>query len=157
MKQRLITSAIICVGMIAVLFLSWTPVYPAVLSFFAAVAVYEVLKVFKLEKKLFVAIPSYVIAAVMPCLAYIFDVFEIGILGVPHTFAFLLILAGTAYAFLFYLFVVLVFERGKLPFGDAASAFMAVTYIVASLSALSLMRYIDKVGLFTLRLVLISA
>ena len=157
MKQRLITSAIITVGLIAVLFLSWTPVYPAVLAFFASVAVFEVLRTFRLDKKLFIAIPSYVLSAVMPCLAYIFDTFEISIIGISHTFSFLLIFALTVYIFLFYLFVVVVFERGKMKFAEASSAFISVFYIVASFSALVLMRYIDKIGLFCLGPVLISA
>ena len=131
MKQRMITSAAICGGMIAVLFLSWTPVFPAVLSFFAAVAVYEVLKVFGIDKKLFLAIPSYLIAAVMPCLAYILDRFNVTVLGIPHNVVFLLILASVAYAFLFYLFVVTVCDRGKLAFGDAACGFITVIYIVS--------------------------
>lgn len=157
MKQRVITSVAICAGLIAVLFLSWTPVYPAVLSFFAAVAVYEVLKVFGIEKKLFLAIPSYLIAAVMPCLAYILDRFNVTILGIPHNVVFLLILAAVAYAFLFYLFVVTVCDRGKLAYGDAASGFITVIYIVGSFSALSLMRVIDDIGIFCLGLVLVSA
>ena len=157
MKQRIITAVVIAAGMIAVLVLSGTPVFPVVMSLFAAVAVYEVLKVFGLDKKYFISVPSYIIAGVMPCLAYVLDYYEVGLYGLPHSIVFLLIMAATAYVFLLYLFFVLIFERGKMEFGKAASALVIVVYVVGSFSAISLMRVIDGIGLYCLGLVLVSA
>lgn len=157
MKQRVFTSIFICAGMIVVLFLSWTPVFPLIMSIFAVVAAYEVLKVFGLEKRLFIAVPSYIIAVSMPCLAYVLDVLEASFFGIPHSAVFLLILAATIYAFMFYTFIVLICERGRMKFGDVAGAVVAVSYIVASFSAITLMRFIDDVGLYTLGLILISS
>lgn len=157
MKQRAITSLLIVVGLVAVLFLSWTPVYPIILSVFSVFAAFEVLKVFNLHFRLFLAVPAYLISAIMPCLAFILDKQKTGLFGLPANLVFLLILAATLYAFMLYLFVVAVCERGRMPFGEFASAFIMVVYMVTAFSALSLIRYIDGIGLFCLGMILISA
>ncbi len=157
MKQRAITAALITAGLIAVLVLSNTVAYPIVLSLFAAVAAFEVLKVFNLHKRLYLAVPSYLIAVSMPLLAYLFDVFDISLFGIDSHFTFLLILALTLYAFMLYLFVVAVCERGRMAFGEFASAFIIVVYLVASFSALSLIRRIADVGFFCLGMIFIPA
>lgn len=157
MKQRAITSLLIILGMTAVLFLSWTPVYPVILSVFAVFAAFEVLKVFNLHLRLFLAVPAYLISATMPCLAYILDRFDIKVFGLSPSIGFLMILALTMYALMIYLFVVAVCERGRMAFGEFASAFIMVVYMVTSFSAISLIRYIDGTGLFCLGMILISA
>lgn len=157
MKQRAITSVLIIIGMAVVLFLSWTPVYSIVLSCLAVFAVFEVLKVFNLHFRLFLAIPAYLIAATMPLLAYVFDKCALRLFGVGSHLSFLLILSLTLYAFMLYLFVVAVCERGRMPFEEFASAFIMVVYMVASFSALSLIRCINGTGLFCLGIILISA
>ena len=152
MKQRVITSIMITLGMIAVLFTSFTVAYPIVLAILAFIATYEVLRVFALHKRLFVAIPSYLVAVSMPVTAYVMtEAMGRAPLDFVH------VISLVIFSFMLYLFVVAVFERGRMPFGEFSSAFAMVTYVVASFSAISLIRYFEDIGLYCLGMILISA
>ena len=152
MKQRVITSVIIVAVMIAVLSLSWTYVYPAVLSILATVAVFEILRVFRLDKRLFVAIAAYVVAFSLPLVAYfMMDYMQL------NAGDYLLVMSLVLFMFMLYLFVVAIFERGRMPFGEFAGAFMITAYVVAAFSSLSVVRLIENVGIYCLGLVLVTA
>jgi phosphatidate cytidylyltransferase len=148
MKQRAITTAMIILGMTAVLFISSTVAYPIVLSLISFLATYEVIKVLALHKRLFVAIPSYLVAISMPIVAYLMR-------GTPMNFV--NIIALVMFSFMMYLFTVAVFEKGRMPFAEFASAFAMVTYVVVSFSAMSLVRHFEGIGLYCLGIILISA
>lgn len=152
MKQRSITSAVIVFLMIIVLFISFTPAFPGILALLSFVATYEMLKVFNLHKRLFVAIPAYLVAIAMPIVAYIMaKVMNRTALEFIHIHTLVI------FTFMLYLFVVAVFERGRMPFGEFASAFAMVTYIVTSFAALSIIRFTSPIGLYLLGMVLSSA
>ena len=138
--------------MIAVLSLSWTYVYPAVLSILATVAVFEILRVFRLDKRLFVAIAAYVVAFSLPLVAYfMMDYMQL------NAGDYLLVMSLVLFMFMLYLFVVAIFERGRMPFGEFAGAFMITAYVVAAFSSLSVVRLIENVGIYCLGLVLVTA
>ncbi len=140
--------------MIAVLLLSTTLVYPIVLAALAVIAVFEVLRVYDLQKKLTLAIPAYVIAAAMPPVAYFLRVIK----GQDET-DFIITLALVLLIFMVYTFGVAVFSKGKIPYTTLAGAFLFIMYIVCGFSAVCIIRYIvnDTVGLFCLGLILIGA
>lgn len=154
MKTRIITSIFITAVMIAVLVLSGTLVYPITLSTLAVVAVYEVLKVFGIQKRPVFAVPSYLVAAVMPTLAFVMR----AIMGRAET-EFIIILALTLFVLMIYMFAVAVFSKGAVSFSTFASAFVMVFYITASFSALSILRTIsgDVIGFLCIGMVLIGA
>ena len=154
MKTRVITGLIIILAMTAVLLLSTTPVFPITLAVLAVIAIKEVLSVHSLQKNLALAIPSYTVAAVMPVLAYAMRV----VLGKPET-SFIIILAAALFVLMMYMLGVAVFAKGKTPYSVFASAFVMVMYIIASFSAICILRYIvdDTIGLFCLGLVLVGA
>ncbi len=148
MKTRVITSIFILAVMIPVLIFSYTPVYPIALSIFCVMAVFEMLRVFGVEKRLVLSIPAYLMAAAFPTVHYFVPVSQK---------EYILLLAAAVFAYLLYLMGVGVFSRGKIaPDKDedvicrpdalsvsvVAQVFMTVTYIVVSFTALSMLRYI---------------
>ena len=152
MKTRIVTGILICLTMTAVLFLSKTPVYPITLSILAVIATIEALGVLSLKDKYILSIPAYVIAAVLPSLAYIMCV----IIKTP-IYKYVVALALVMFVYVMYLFVVAVFERGKLSFANLSAGYVFAAYITICFSALSLINYIGDIGLFCLGMVLIGA
>jgi phosphatidate cytidylyltransferase len=148
MKQRAITAVFIIIGMTATLFLSSTVVYPLVLSLLSLIGCYEVLKVFSLHRELPIAIGSYVVSSFLPALGYVLR---------SSRALYLVILCLAVYVFLFYMFAVAVFRKGKVPFGKVAAAFAMVTYVTTSFSALSIIRHFADIGLYCLGIVLVGA
>ncbi len=163
MKTRIVTSAVIIAVMIAVLCLSATPVYPLTVSILAVIAVKEVLGVVGLWNKRVISIPAALIAAVMPTLAYVMSEVRC-----DPSYRFIIALALALFVFMIYLFVVAVFSRRQeqeegesssadLSFTELSSGFVLVMYVVCCFSAISIIRYIDRIGLFCLGMVLIGA
>ena len=152
MKTRVLTGLLIIAVMTAILFVSFTIIYPIVISLLAAVAAYEMLKTLGLHKKLAVSIPAYVIAAAMPMLAYLLG----EILGKPETL-FIIILALALFVLMMWIFVVSVFMKNGTSFSDLCAGLVTVIYITASFSSLVILRYIDKIGLFCLGMALVGA
>ena len=128
MKQRLITAALIVVAMVCVLLLSWTYVFPAVLSLLAVLAIFEVLRVFNMHKHYSVSVAAYILALALPIAAYV-------MVDIGYTvWQYVLVMALALFCFMFYLFGVSVFRRGEYPFGEIAGAFMMTVYVVSSFS-----------------------
>jgi len=162
MKTRIVTSAVIIAVMIAVLCLSATPVYPVTVSILAVIAVKEVLGVVGLWRKRIVSIPALVLAAIMPSLAYVMSEVRC-----DPSYRFIVALALALFVFMIYLFVVAVFSRrvddesgdgvSELGFTELSAGFVLVMYVVCCFSAISIIRYIDGIGLFCLGMVLIGA
>ena len=148
MKRRFITAGIIIVVLTAVLFLSKFLVYPLVIALLSLVAVFELLKVLDMHKRLVVAIPSYLIAYALPTICYFVDP--------TYQHDYLLITAYVLVGFMLYLFGVSVFTKGKMSFSAISSIFMVVVYVIASFTSMSMIRYIPY-GLFCLGIILISA
>lgn len=147
MKTRVITSILIVLVAIPVFLLSGYIVYPIVLALLAGASVFELLRVHGCGKNPAVAIPSYLLALVLPISAF----FTGG-----HIMDFFLISAVAIYAFLLYMLMVAVFSKGKLLFSKAAGIFCSVAYAVLAFTALSVIRYIDS-GVFCFGTVFIAS
>jgi len=148
MKQRVFTSALIVAVMIVVLCLSWTVVYPIAMSVLALFATYEVLRVFELHKRLFVAIAAYLVAVGLPLAAYFMK---------DDPLKFIHLMSLVFFAFMMYLFLVAVCERGRMHFSEFSSAFAMEFYVVVAFSSMSIIRYFENAGLFYLGLILVVA
>ena len=152
MKTRVITSVFIGAVLIAVLMLSETPIYSIALSVLAVMAVSEIMRAYSLSDKYSLSVPAYIIAAVMPTLAYVmkrmFDIEES---------KFIIVLALALFVYMIYLFVVAVFMKGALEFATLSAGFVLVMYITACFSALSVIRYTSEAGLFNVGMVFIGA
>ena len=148
MKQRVLTGTLIFVLTVLLIIFSGYIVYPITLSLLSLIAVFELLRVMGVEKKLLLALPAYILSAAFPMIAYF-----------VKSDAFLLYLLALAAAMFVYMLLLMgygVFSRGKVPFSKIAEIFTSVTYVTVAFSSLSLMRYLDeKVGIFVIALVFI--
>lgn len=150
MLQRTLTAVgILLVALLLVIFSSYI-IFPLALSLLAIVAVYEILKVMGAHKKLALSIPAYLIAAVFPTLAYFVT---------PETnLYFILAIAATIFVYMLYLMGVSVFSKGKTTFASISEVFVSVLYVTVSVTALSLIRYLDReVGVYEVVLVFVVA
>lgn len=165
MKQRVLTSLGIGVVVIPIMILSRYIVYPIFLGVISAIAVWELLRVFGFEKRFEIAIPSYLIAGLLPAFAH--DSITHG-----DQIGYLLLVGIVVFSFLLYLAMVCVIgkeivikrneekgDEGKqkiLGFTDVASVFMSVTYVTVSFTSMSLTRYM-KNGVYIFVLVFVAA
>lgn len=165
MKQRVLTSLGIGVVVIPIMILSRYIVYPIFLGVISAIAVWELLRVFGFEKRFEIAIPSYLIAGLLPAFAH--DSITHG-----DQIGYLLLVGIVVFSFLLYLAMVCVIgkeivikrneekgDKGKqkiLGFTDVASVFMSVTYVTVSFTSMSLTRYM-KNGVYIFVLVFVAA
>lgn len=152
MKTRVITAVFITIALVAILLLSNTVAYSVALSILALIAANEVLKVYDLDKKYVISIPSYIAAFVLPTLSFIM----IEALERP-AIDFIVALSLVMFVLMIYLFVVSVFAKGKLKFDSVSAGFVLVMYITACFSALSVIRYVSKAGIFNIGMVFIGA
>ena len=163
MKIRAITSVLIIISIVPLILFSHYFIYPVILAALGVTAVYEILKVIGVSKRFSISLPAYLFAAAFPILPYFIGhefTKSVALFAAEDSVKnVLLLLAGALLIYLFYLMGGAVFSKGKVPFSKIAEIFTAVTYVVVSFTALSIIRYFDKslVGMFQLGLVFIVA
>ena len=135
MKVRILTGACMAAVMIPVLLFSQYVVYPIFLAALCLMATYEMLKVFKKEKRPEIAVPSFLLAAVYPLIPYF-----AARAGVPQKGWTMMVLGVCIY--MMYLFSVCVAHKGRMLLVEVFSTFTTVTYILIGFSALSILRYL---------------
>ncbi len=159
MKIRVLTGLGIATAGIPLLIFSDYIVYTLALALLSALGAWELLRVLSLHKKLFVSIPAYLIAASLPLFAHPLFLSTEG-----HS-SYILILAAVLFAYLLYLAAVAVFERENttgredvriLSFSDVSCAFLSVTYVTVSFTAMALTRYMTN-GVYIFGLVFVVA
>ena len=150
MKVRLLTALGILIFGLPILLLSEYIVYPIALGLLSAIAIWELLRVFGLHKLWAISVPSYVIAFVLPMLAYP------GIVPKDRHTDYVLVLALVMFLYLLYLAAVAVLDKGRLGYNRVASAFMSFVYVTVSFTSLALLRYMDN-GVYLFEMVFIGA
>ncbi len=148
MKRRVITGAIIMAIMIPVIILSKYMIYPIAIALFCIIAVNEVLGVIGASHQYSIAIPSYIISAVLPYSAY----FVPDVNKEIYMFSLVAVLLG----FMMYLFCVMIFRKDFLTYAKVAEIFTTTTYVIVSFTALSLVRYLDN-GVYCFGLIFLAA
>ena len=147
MLKRVITGIVALGILIPVLIFSDQFIFPAAVATIAAVAVFEMLKCLKMHKKLYLAIPAYIIAAVMPFLLRYINSYSIS-----FTIGFIV-----AVFMLFVVFVCVIWSHGKLPFADAMSAYVLIAYIIIAMCSVVYVRDYSEAGRFTYLLIFFGA
>lgn len=148
MKRRVFTGAIIVAVALPIIIFSEYVIYPIALSLFCLAAIHELLKVAEVTNQYSICIPSYIIALGLPFCAFFAPD--------AHREKYIYILAATVILFMLYLFALMIFRKGFLPYKKVAEIYMIVSYVVISFTALSLLRYIEH-GRFVFFLVFIAA
>ena len=164
MKQRVLTSIGIGAVVIPIVVLSRYIIYPIFLGLLAAIAVWELLRVFGLQKRYEVSIPAYAVALLLPTFAH-------SRFTGTDTSAYLPIVGAVLFAFLLYLATACVFgkeivmrrnekregkEIGVFAFGDVAAVFLSVTYVTVSFTSMALTRYMTN-GVYIFGVVFVAA
>ena len=120
------------------------------MALLAVSAVHEIEKVMGANKRLGVAVPSYIFAAAFPASAYF--------VTMSNAKDFLLILFATMFVFLLWLMAISVFSKGNFSFVQLGEVFATTVYVTVSFTSLSLLRYLDHdTGVFAVVLVFIVA
>ena len=147
MLTRIITSLVAVCVLIPALLLSDTVFFPAIIGVVAIICLYEIFKCFGYEKKWAMTIPLYLIAVAAPaCVRYVKN---------PLNVAYLAMIAAVVYGI--YLFALIVWSHGKLPFGNTVAMFLLTMYIIAALSAIVFIRDFQNSGKYIYLLIFIGA
>ena len=150
MKGRTLSSIFILSSALALVIFSKYMVYPVGLSLLAIISVFEVIRVIGAHKNLAITIPAYLVAGAFPILSYFVDK--------GNALYLLLSLAAAMFVYLFWLLGISIFSRGKITFPCVTEAFVAVLYVVVSVTSLSLIRYLERgIGVFFVVLVFVIA
>ena len=147
MLKRVITGVVAILILLPVLIFSDTIVFPIAISLISLVSLYELFHCMHTEKRLSLVIPLYAFASVAPFLMrYLYDMAE-----------FALIAFIVAALYVIYLFALVVWSHGKLPFGEAAAVFAASLYVIAAMSAITYIRDFPYGGEYLYLLIFIGA
>ena len=147
MLTRIITSLVAICVLIPALLLSNTVVFPIAVAVVAVIGLYELFKCLGYEKKWALTTPLYLVAAAAPtCVRYIKN---------PLSIAYIAMIAIVAYGI--YLFALIVWSHGKLPFGNTVAMFLLSMYIVAALSAIVFIRDFQGIGQYIYLLIFLGA
>ncbi len=149
MKVRILTSIGIAVFGLPLLIFSDYAVYPIALGVLCAISAFELLRVLGMHKRLTVAIPTYILAALLPFFSY--EPF-FGIGGSTY----MLILALAIFCYLLYLAGCAVLSRGRLSFSSLSAIFTATAYVTVCFTSMSLLRYMQN-GEYLFELIFIGA
>ncbi len=150
MKVRLLTALGIAIFGIPLLIFSDYIIYTVALGVLSGIAAWEMLRVFGMQKRYAVSVPSILLSALMPLFA--FDYF----IPAGKQTTYILIMALAVFAYLLYLAFVSVFSRGTLGYKNVAAVFMSVAYVSVSFTSLALVRYMAN-GVYLFEMVFIGA
>ena len=144
MKVRILTGLCIAALGIPLLIFSHLIIYPIVLSLLSLFALYEFYRALGVEKKLWLTVPTYVIAVAFPVLSYF---------AMNHSVEPLQILAFVTLAlvlYMFYAFFVAVLNYRYQTIGslDVMKCFFVTAFITLNFTSLAIIRYIENGGYF---------
>ena len=130
MRTRVITAIFIILITAPLCLFSHTVAWPIFVAAMSVMAVFEMLGCVGTRRKLAVAVPALLIAAIFPfALRYCTAAYEI-----------LLIFMIAMFVYLIYLFALSVFSHGKLVLEDVFATYATVFYILVSFGALVMLR-----------------
>lgn len=143
MKVRILSAIVMAMIGVPVLFFSHTVIYPIVAGLLSLCSTWEMLRVLGISKKYTIAIPSYIVAFGLPLFAYkdYFYSLYSDALTLPHHLAYIVIMLFVLIIYLLCMIFAAVFTEGIVSTKDIGVVFMAVTYIVSSFTAVTLIRY----------------
>ena len=152
MKERVLTGIGITAFLLPILIFSRYIVYPIAMGFLAVIGMWELLRVFGLQKSYAISIPAYLIALLLPTFAHH------SITPANKQTEYLLFAGCVVFAYLLYLIAICVFKKERqlsaasdentriIGFNDVAAVFTSVSYVVVSFTALVIIRYMSNGG-----------
>lgn len=147
MLKRVITGVVAILILLPVLIFSDTVLFPIAISLISLVSLYELFQCTQMGKRFSVVVPLYVFAMTTPfLLRYLSD-----------KVSFAMIAFVVAVVYILYLFALVVWSHGKLPFGDAAAVFALALYVIAAMSAIMYIRDFPSGGEYIYLLIFLGA
>ena len=131
MLKRTITAVVAFAVFFPFLYFSDTFMLPLAMSILGLAGTYEMIGCVGLRKNVWIAVPSYLTAILLPQLSLMSDN------SLPLVFA-------VAIVYMIFVFAATVFSRGKLDFTLAASAFTGVFYVTLSFTSIVYLREVGK-------------
>ncbi|MBO5938961.1 MAG: phosphatidate cytidylyltransferase [Clostridia bacterium] len=147
MLKRVITGVVAILILLPVLIFSDTVLFPIAISLVSLVSLYELFQCTQMKKCVAVILPLYIFALVAPFLMrYLAD---------GESFALIAFISAAVYVI--YLFALVVWSHGKLPFSDAAAVFAMSLYVIAAMSAITYIRDFPFGGEYIYLLIFLGA
>lgn len=150
MLKRIVTGIVAIGILIPILIFSHTAILPVALAVIAVISLYELFKCFGYEKNWALTLPLYAISAVVPLLMRYFPL-------IGSWLDAMRIIAIAAILYIIYLFALIVWSHGKLPFGNTMAMLLMAVYIIAALSAIVAVRDSQPGGAYVYLLIFIGA
>ena len=148
MKTRIITAVVALAIFAPILYFSDTWPFVAFACIVSLFASYEVLKCAGLDKEWFLSIPTMLVFTFIPfCTRYVFDT----------NGAFLRYVCVVLLIYMFYIFAVSVFSKGKAAICDVCLVFTMNIYACAGFCSMVFVRDLEGAGVFMFPLILIGA
>jgi phosphatidate cytidylyltransferase len=135
MKERITTGILIALVGVPLLIFSEYIIYTVAFGILSAIAAWEMLRALDLNKNLLITAPTLVIAWALPLFTH-----TTFISSDMHN-GYIMLVAAVLFAYLLYLAGLAVLTRGVIKYSDIAACYMGITYVVASFTALCLIRY----------------
>ena len=147
MKVRIFTAMGIAAVGLPLLIFSRLIIFPIALSVLAFISIFEVLRTLGVNKNYWVSVPAYLIALALPFPTYFMRGKET---------LYILIMACVFFGYLFYLFFLAVFMRGRLKYAQLSSVFASLVYVISSFTSFGILRYLPN-GMWNVCLIFIGA
>lgn len=146
MLKRILTGVIAIAIFVPFLIFSHTLAFPLIMGFCAALSVWEILHCVGLHKNLWLSLPLYPLAAVMPFVLRLCDLNVALIVGLMSVLLLML-----------YVFAVSVLGHKKVEVTNATAVFMTFLYSVAGFSSILFLRDYIEGGQYIYLMVFIGA
>lgn len=147
MLTRILTSLVAICVLVPALIFSGTVAFPVAVGLVTLICLYEIFKCMGLHKRWALVIPPYLFGLMAPALfRYIEDTVWLGMLCM---------IAAALY--LIYVFALVVWSHGALPFGNTLAATLMVMYIIAALCSILYIRDLEPHGRYLYLLIFIGA
>ncbi len=146
MLKRTITALVLVCLFLPVLLLSNTIVLPIVIALISCVSLYEIYKCIGEHKKYYFCIPTYVYAIVSPFVLRYCD---------RKIYLATAFICGAAY--IMYLFMITVWQKGTVKFSKISELFGVSLYIITALNCVIYIRDIEQGGAYLYLLIFIGA
>ncbi len=145
MKTRVITGICALAILIPFLIFSGTWLFPVGIALVSLICAFEIFQCTGFHKKLEITIPVYLAVLILPFLLRYF----------PEYFASIAFICAGVY--ILYLFSLIVWSHGKIPYGEAVAVFATVLYMTVAMNSIVYIRDFPESGQYAYFLIFIGA
>ena len=147
MLKRILTSLVAICVLVPALIFSGTVVFPIAIGIVTLICLYEIFKCVGYEKRWALVIPPYLFGLVVPFLLRYIE-------NTPWVAMLCMIVAAL---YLIYVFSLVVWSHGSLPFGNTLAVALMVMYIITALCSILYVRDLENGGKYLYLLIFIGA